>query len=139
MSRNFLSIDVRGFEELMSQIDKLGKDLKPIVEDALVQAAETVGDDTLDIVRNKGNLPAGGKYSTGATAKTVVTAPKATWSGYTCEVNAGFKHGDGGAGLILITGTPRQAPAKGIEDIYARKKYQKLINEGIQEVLEDYL
>jgi hypothetical protein len=137
--RKFLTVDIHGFEEMLTQIDKAGKEVKTAVEDALEQACETIGDDTYEVVANKSNLPAKGKYSTGETLQTIIRTPKTKWIGYMCEVDAGFKNDVGGAGLILITGTPRQAPARGISDIYASKKYQKLINESIQEVLEDYL
>lgn len=137
--RNFLTVDIHGFDDLINEIEKANKDIKPAIEDALKQACETIGEDTYDVVSNKANLPAGGKYSVGKTLETIIRVPKVKWTGWVCEVDTGFRNDEGGAGLILITGTPRQAPAKGIEDIFASKKYQKFIDEGIREVLEDFL
>ena len=68
MGRTVLKLETKGFAQYGEKLDRLGADLKAIFTDALEQAGETIGEDTLDAI-TEGNLPAGGKYSTGDTGE----------------------------------------------------------------------
>lgn len=114
--------DTKGFEDLAARFDGLGGDLQAFFTDQLEQIGETVGEDTLEAVRAS-NLPAGGKYSQGDTAKSIIQNPKVSWTGNIGSLPIGFDYAKPGAGGFLITGTPRMKPDYQLETIYARKKY----------------
>lgn len=135
MGRNLLKLDTRGFEDYIAQLEKLEADVKPIVEDALNKAGETVTKDTIDAVAEP-NLPRGGKYSTGDTRKSILENPKVNWSGSIAEIGVGFDFTKPGAGGFLITGTPRMAPDKALNKIYKSKKYMKDIQKDMVEVFQ---
>lgn len=136
--RNQLSLDFQIFERYVEEIDKLGGSLRTVVGDAMQQAAETVAADTWDAIQ-KPNLPAKGMYSHGATSESVIreNEVKVEWSGTIAEVGIGFDKSKPGAGGFLISGTPRMAPDYALENIYARKKYQKQLIKDVFEIFMD--
>ena len=135
--RNTLRLDTTGLEELITKLDALQGDVKTAVTDALLQAAETVHDDTVDALADN-YLPAGGKYSQGDT-KLSVSEPTVEWSGTVAVAPVGFDYGEKGAGGYLISGTPRMQPDRRLEQIYTRKKYMKQLQEDMQDVITDYI
>ena len=136
MGKNLLKLDVSGFEEYIQKLEKLEADIKPIVEDALNQAGETITDDTFDGV-SKSNLPRGGEYSTGKTRESIIKNPRVKWEGTTAEIGVGFDFNKPGAGGYLITGTPRMAPDKALNRIYKGKKYMKDIQKDMIDIFQD--
>lgn len=136
--RNQLKIEFSAFADYAETIDRLGGNLKDIVDDAMTQAAETVAADTLAAMASS-NLPAKGKYSTGETEASVIreNEVKVEWSGNIAEVGLGFDKKKPGAGGFLITGTPRMQPDYALEDIFARKKYQRQIVDDMTEIFQD--
>lgn len=140
--KNGLSIDFSCFEDFADELDKLGADLKEIFTDIMEQEGETVAEDTKEAV-SKANLPAGGIYSTGDTEAAIVTQPHVEWSGELGEIGLGFDKTKPGAGGFLITGTPKMQPDKALEDIYARKSYERKMKSDIMDYLsaeiEDHL
>ena len=136
MGKNLLKLDVSGFEEYIQKLEKLEADVKPIVEDALNQAGETITDDTFDGV-SKSNLPRGGEYSTGETERSIIKNPRVKWSGTTAEIGVGFDFNKPGAGGYLITGTPRMAPDKALNKIYKSKKYMKDVQKDMIDIFQD--
>lgn len=135
--RNTLRLDTSGFEELIVKLDELQGDVKSAVNDALLQAAETVHDDTVDALADRFQ-PRHGVYSTGRT-KTTVAKPSVEWSGTLATAAVGFDYGEKGAGGFLISGTPRMEPNRALERIYTRKRYMKALQEDMQEVITDYI
>lgn len=136
MGRNVLKLDTRGFTEYAEKLDRLDADLKSIFTDALQQAAETVTEDTIDAVAD-GNLPAGGKYSSGETKESIIKNPKVEWSGTFGQIGVGFDFGKPGAGGYLITGTPRMRPVRELTEIYKTKRYMNNIRKGMVDIFED--
>lgn len=136
--RNKLSIDSTALEALAEELERLGGNLKAVMDDALQQAGETVAADTLEAM-DRSNLPAKGKYSTGETEKSVIRESdvRVEWSGNIASVGLGFDKTKKGAGGFLITGTPRMQPDYALEQIFTRKTYQKKIMQDIQDVFED--
>lgn len=64
-----------------------------------------------------GNLPAGGKYSTGGTEKHLNTDMTVQWEGNMARMKLGFNlEGDGLASIFLMYGTPHHAPAAGLRE-----------------------
>ena len=131
-----LAIDFSNFADYAEKLDMLGADLQQVIGDAMEQAAETVQEDVIDAM-NKGNLPAGGKYSQGETAASIEHFPKVVWHGSLGEIGIGFDKTKPGAGGFLITGTARVRPNYKVEDIFGRKKYLKKIVDQIEEELQD--
>ena len=142
MARNTMQLDLKGFNELITKLDGLGGDIKKATQDALEKAGQKIGEDTATAVQ-RSNLPAGGKFSQGETAKTVVENPKVEWSGDTASIGVGFDFSKRGAGGFLIKGyyqnfhgTPRHmAPQPQLNAMYTGKGYMKQIqNEMAKEV-----
>ena len=64
-----------------------------------------------------GNLPAGGKYSTGGTEAHLNTDFTVDWEGNMARLKLGFNlEGDGLASIFLMYGTPHHAPAAGLRE-----------------------
>lgn len=138
MARNTLKLQIGGFQELITKLDSLQGDVKKAVTDALEQAGETIGEDTLDAVDNA-NLPAKGVYSKGHTKASIITNPTVHWSGNQAEIGVGFDYSKKGAGGFLITGTPRMKPDYELQKIYKRKKYMNQIQNDMADVVNDYI
>lgn len=131
--RKTLRLDTSGLDHLLIQLDELGKDVKPAVNYALKHAAVKTRDDTLRALW-KSDLPAKGKYSTGATQKSVLHFPKVEWDGDVASIPVGFDFDEPGAGGFLISGTkvngtPRMKPAKELRKIYKGKPYIKQLQQ----------
>lgn len=133
MAKNKISIDFKAFSEYAERIDTLGGSLKEVFTKALEKAAETIQEDTL-VALDKGNLPAGGKYSRGDTADSVIDDLDVTWSGSLGEISVGFDKTKPGAGGWLITGTPRMAPDKALNQIYKSQGYMNKRKKEMEEV-----
>lgn len=136
MGRNTLRLELTGFKEMLTKLDELGGNLVPVIENALTQSGETIGDDTVDALRDS-YLPAGGKYSTGDTEASVIRNPRVEWDGTTASIGVGFDYGKPGAGGYLITGTPKMEPDYYLQDIYERKKYMRNIQNDMMEIVND--
>ena len=136
--RTTLNLDMKNIEQLILKLDELEGDVKSAVEDALIQAAETITDDTIDAV-HKSNLPAGGKYSDGDTEASIVKNPKVIWEGTKASVAVGFDYDKPGAGGYLITGTPRMRPYYELQKIYTGKRYMTNIRKDMEAVMQDYI
>ena len=136
MARNTLRLELSGFKELLTKLDKLGGDVPGVVEDALVQAAGTSADDTLAALADA-NLPAGGKFSGGDTKASVVTNPRVEWSGTTASVGVGFDYDKPGAGGLLITGTPKMKPDYALQKMYKKKGYMQKIQDDMRKIVTD--
>ena len=133
---SILRLDMSGFEELLTKLDKLGGDIRNVVEDALTQAGETIADDTVDAMASA-KLPAGGKYSHGETMASIVRRPVVEWEGTRASIGVGFDFGRPGAGGFLITGTPRMSPNHELQTMYKRKKYMKSIQDDMSTIVTD--
>lgn len=136
MARNTLKLELSGFKELLTRLDKLGGDVPEVVEDALTQAAGTIADDTLAALADA-NLPAGGKFSGGDTKAAVVTNPRVEWSGTTASVGVGFDYDKPGAGGLLITGTPKMKPDYALQKMYKKKGYMQKIQDDMRKIVMD--
>lgn len=136
MGKNKASVKLEGFKEMITTLDSLGGDLVRVAADALTQAGETIGWDTLEAAQNP-NMPAEGKYATGRTEQAVFTTPRVEVSGNLVEVGAGFDYTKDGAGGILITGTPRMKPNYELQKIFKGKRYMNNISKDIEAVVQD--
>lgn len=131
-----LSIDFSSFSDYAEKLDKLGADLKKVVEDAMENAGQKVQQDVTEAM-DSSNLPARGKYSQGETKASIIRDPKVVWHGSQGEMDLGFDKTKPGAGGFLITGTPKMKPDYKLEDIFSRKKYVNDIMKRIRTELQD--
>lgn len=138
MARNTLKLDTSGFEEMLRKLDSLGGNVKKAVEDALIQSAETIQEDTIAAIE-AANLPASGKYSTGTTKESIVSDSQIEWEGMIASVPVGFDFSEPGAGGFLITGTPRMQPDRALNRMYKQKRYMKQIQNDMGDVIMDYV
>ena len=122
--RNQLTIDFSKLSQFAESLDRLGGDLQQVIDTGLTDAAKKVATDTIAALAPP-NLPAKGKYRTGRTEDSAIAESeiRVEWSGPIAEVGLGFDKFKPGAGGFLINGTPRMAPDKALQRIYARKTY----------------
>lgn len=128
-------IDYRQFEELAEELQSLGGDLKIVMGSALEDAGKNIQAKTEKAMANS-NLPAKGKYSTGATEAAINLDPKVKWSGTSGSIGFGFDFDKPNAGRWLITGTPRMQPDKALAAIYASSKYKSEVVKQIKDALQ---
>lgn len=136
MGRNIMKLDTSGMERMLKKLEEAGGDTVKLTEMALKKAALKIQNDTVSAVASS-NLPAGGKYSTGDTASSIIHFAKVEWEGMTASIPVGFDFGKPGAGGFLISGTPRMRPDAQLKKMYKGKAYMSQIqNEMADEVLE---
>ena len=138
MGRNTLSLNTKNIEDLITKLDGIGADVQKVVTDALEQAAETITDDTLEVISDQ-YLPAHGKYhgKDGDTEKSVVRNSKVTWVGGMASIPVGFDYDKPGAGGYLISGRPDMSPDVKLNQMYTGKKYMRQIEKDMVEVIND--
>ncbi len=136
--KNYIDIDFSNFADFAEKLDKLNADLKTVFGDAMEHAAETVQNDVTDAVA-AANLPAGGRFSNGETADSIIRDFSVKWSGSVGEVGLGFDKTKPGAGGFLTTGTPFMQPDAALADLFMSKRYARTINEQITEDLQKAL
>lgn len=141
MGRNTLKLSTTGFSKLLTQLDKLGGNIEKVATDALEQAAETIGEDTIQAIQ-PGNLPAKGDYSHGATEESVVRNPRVVNQGDRLTVNVGFDYAKPGAGGYLINGRPpgihgQMSAVSDLNQMYKGKKYMSQIAKDMADIVQD--
>lgn len=119
--------------------------MKRALESALIASKEHVNAKIEDALQS-GNLPHGGKYSTGHTLKTLDRNTTVEWDGDTAEIKVGWNlKEDGLVSIFLMYGTPRREPkstdaVKGLKTaIYGaatKKEVAEIQQEAIQKVME---
>lgn len=134
MARNTLRLDMSGFEGLLTELDKVGGDVRRTSELALKKAAVQIMNDTI-IAADKPNLPAQGKYSRGDTTASIIHWPKVEWDGTIAWVPVGFDFSKLGSGGFLIAGTPRMEPDVALRKMYKGKKYMSEVSKMMQDVV----
>ena len=134
MARNTLKLDTSGFESLLRKMDEMGGDVKHTVNKALGEASKKITADT-EAALAVANLPAGGKYSSGDTMRSVIRDNGVRWDGLTGWVPVGFDFSAPGAGGYLITGTPRMRPDAALHKMYKQKKYMRQIQDDMSDVI----
>lgn len=132
--------EVAGLDRYIERLRELDGDLKTVIGDAMEQAADDPTADTIKAMQPQ-YLPAGGKYSTGETEKTIIKKPKAEWRGSVGSIGLGFDKTENGVGSLLISGTPRMQPNQKLAQIYTRKKtaneFYKVVIEAMENAIEE--
>ena len=123
----------------MAKLDELGgtHTMKKAVNEALVESKKHV--DPL-IEKAIVKLPAGGKYSTGETKKSIDKEMDVTWNGFTGEIKIGFDFSKSGLkSIFLMYGTPKMKPVSGLKAAIYGSKTQKEIAEIQEKILSDHI
>lgn len=132
MGKNKLTLRFDGLEEYIQQLENLGKDIRPVVEESLIESKRLVhqGIETAMTRHNR----------TCQTVKSLVRENKVEWNGSVASINAGFDLGNGGMpSIYLMYGTPRMAKDQKLYNaIYGtsiRKKVSELQKKLFQEAV----
>ena len=144
MARNRIGLQFDGWEDYIAKLDELGgtNAMKKGVEEALIESKKYVNP---LIEQSMGKLPAGGKYSTGDTKKSIDEEMTVEWSGMTGEIKVGFDFKKSGPkSIFLMYGTPKMKPVAGLKNaIYGAKTkkevaeiQEKVLSEVIKKVME---
>lgn len=129
MARNKIGLQVEGFEDYMNKLDELGGSdaMKKGVESALKSSKEYVNP-LIETAMNK--LPAGGKYSTGDTERSIDKDNTVEWEGFTGSIKVGFDFKKSGLkSIFLMYGTPKMQPVAGLKAAIYSSKTQKQIGQ----------
>ena len=124
-----MKLEFKGFDEIMKKLNKLEADTRTIVDEALEKTHEIVTAKAESAIASS-NLPAGGRFSTGATLNSLQRDVKVTWKGTEASVKVGFNIKKGGlASIFLMYGTPRMAKVQAIYDaFYSAQTEGEVIN-----------
>lgn len=142
MARNKIGMQINGFDELMAKLDELGGStaMKRAVESGLKASKEYITSQ-IDTAIQNGNLPAGGKYSTGDTKSSIDDDMTVNWDGMFASVKVGFNLKKSGmTSIFLMYGTPKMPPVPGLQAaIYGaktKKEVSKLQTEAVNKVIK---
>lgn len=139
-----MGLQFEGWESTIAKLDELGGTAfsKKCVEKALGESKAYVNP---QIEKAMSRLPAGGKYSTGATAGSLDTDLSVRWAGLVGEIKVGFDFDKSGlTSIFLMYGTPRMRPVTGLKSaIYGTKTKKEIgeiqmdaINAEIKKIME---
>lgn len=137
VARNRIGLVTNGLEDYMAKLDELGSTqaMKRATEAALKASKEYVNP-LIEQAMNK--LPAGGKYSTGDTKKSIDDDMDVTWQGLTGEIKIGFDFNKSGLkSIFLMYGTPRMKPVTGLKAAIYGNKTKKALAELQGEALAE--
>lgn len=139
MARNKIGLQVKELDYYMAKLDELGngKAMKRGVEAALKASKQHVNP-LIEQAMTK--LPAGGRYSTGDTKKSIDKDLAVEWQGMTGSIKVGFDFKKSGmTSIFLMYGTPRMSPVAGLKNAIYGTKTQKEIaaiqEEELQKVI----
>ncbi len=139
MARNKIGLQVKGFEEYMAKLDEVGgaKAMRQGVESAL-KASKAYVNPQIEAAMTK--LPAGGRYSTGDTERSIDKDMAVEWTGMIGAIKVGFDFKRSGMkSIFLMYGTPRMKPVSGLKSaIYGTKTQKELAviqEEELQKVI----
>ena len=145
MARNRIGLQVEGFEEYMAKLDEVGGTaaMRRGVEEALKESKKYVNP---LIEKAMTKLPAGGRYSTGDTKRSLDKDMSVEWQGATASIKVGFDFSESGLkSIFLMYGTPRMKPVTGLKAaIYSAKTTKEIaaiqgaaLDKVIKEIMEE--
>lgn len=145
MARNRIGLQVEGFEEYMAKLDEVGGTtaMRRGVEGALKESKKYVNP---LIEKAMTKLPAGGRYSTGDTKRSLDKDMSVEWQGATASIKVGFDFSESGLkSIFLMYGTPRMKPVTGLKAaVYGAKTKKEIaaiqgaaLDKVIKEIMEE--
>ena len=120
----------------MAKLDELGGSKAMIrgVEGALRASKQYVNP---LIESSMAKLPAGGRYSSGNTKKSIDRDMSVDWSGMTATIKVGFDFSKSGVtSIFLMYGTPKMKPVAGLKNAVYGAKTQKELSTIQEEALQ---
>lgn len=120
MTKNKIGLEVKGFDELIANLEGLNGDTKRAVEGCLRVARDTVA--------AKAKVAMNGHKRTGATIESIITHDPVKWQGTLASIEAGFnlKHG-GMPSIFLMYGTPKMPKDQALYDaVYGSRTRRKI-------------
>ena len=140
MARNRIGLQFEGWEETLAKLDELGGTqlMKQATATALIESKKHVNP---KIEQAMARLPAGGRYSTGDTKKSIDRDMSVDWQGLTASIKLGFNFKESGmTSIFLMYGTPRMSPVKGLKNaIYGaktKKEIAQIQSEAINKIIK---
>jgi len=140
VARNKIGLQFEGWEDTLAKLDELGGTqlMKRATESALKASKQHVKP---KIEQAMNSLPAGGKYSTGETKKSIDNDMSVDWQGLTAGIKVGFNFKQSGlTSIFLMYGTPRMSPVKGLKAaIYGaktKKEIAQIQSEAINKIIK---
>ena len=107
-----------GLDELQDRLRKMGADMEQVAVDAL-KATNDIVVRGAEAGMSAGNLPAGGKYSTGRTLEALRREAIIEKKNTIITAHVGFDIKKGGlASIFLMYGTPRQPKDQALYDAF---------------------
>ena len=145
MARNRIGLQVEGFEEYMAKLDEVGGTaaMRRGVEEALKESKKYVNP---LIEKAMTKLPAGGRYFTGDTKRSLDKDMSVEWQGATASIKVGFDFSESGLkSIFLMYGTPRMKPVTGLKAaVYGAKTKKEIaaiqgaaLDKVIKEIMEE--
>lgn len=113
-----IKLEFAGFDEMLKKLNALEADTKKIADEAIRKSFEIVTEAAAEAV-SEPNLPAGGRYSSGDTKRSLVRTPEITWSGTVATVPVGFNIKQGGLpSVFMMLGTPKRMKVQAVYDAF---------------------
>lgn len=141
MARRKNGFDITALEKYADQLQEAGgmAAVKRAVQGGMLATKKQVNAEVTTAMQS-GNLPAGGKYSTGDTMGHLNEEMTVDWEGNMARLKVGFNMEGGGiTSIFLMYGTPRHAPASGLREAlkeHPKKISRKKMQEACVKILE---
>ena len=127
------------FEDVLAAIDQVDGTSDRAAEEAMKAVFNVITPKAAAAI-TKPNLPRGGKYSTGATERSLKRTPKITWDWNTVYVDIGFSVSKGGLpSLFMIYGKPSYMKNTALYDAFYGTQTKNEVQKTIANVLYGYL
>ena len=120
MAKNKITLELKGFDELIANLEALNGDTKEAVEGCLRVASDTVAKKATAAMKKHNR--------TGATSKSIVKHSSVTWEGNFASVDVGFNLKKGGMpSIFLMYGTPKMPKDQAVYDaVYGNKTKREI-------------
>ena len=141
MARRKNGFDITALGKYADQLQEAGgmAAVKRAVQGGMLATKKQVNAEVTTAMQS-GNLPAGGKYSTGDTMGHLNEEMTVDWEGNMARLKLGFNMEGGGiTSIFLMYGTPRHAPASGLREAlkeHPKKISRKKMQEACVKILE---
>lgn len=133
---NKVSISFNGFEDLYKKLGELNDNIESVTEEVLKESFDIVQSKTKNAMQKK-NLPAKGKYSTGDTENSIIADSDVKWEGTIASIAVGFDLKKSGIkSILLMYGTPKMKPSKGLKNAIYGSKTKKEISDKQKGIFE---
>ena len=146
MGKRKAELKLTGFKELMEKYESIENGiLEPAISKGLCDVQDYLNE-RLDKTLINAKLPAGGKYSKGGVKKSIVSDHQITKDKDYLSIKLGFKlDAEGFPSLMLMYGTPRMKPAKGLHACFNGAKsrreageiFERTVSEEIAKIMNN--